>query len=126
MEAIIVCEKEPKALTELTKGRLRAEIPELRRTPNGWIRARHRFLLHLHTEHINDLNSEIENLYVEINRLMPPLDEDEKRNCLDAIPHVNLEFTQVIDSESLSVLSLVFSDSFLQEFDYAPLSNSLI
>lgn len=99
LEAIIAGEEDPEALAELAKGRLRAKIPELERALSGRIRASHRLLLRLHLEHIDDLNSKIENLNEEIERLMLPFDEDEKRNCLDAIPGVGLGVAQVILAE---------------------------
>ena len=99
LEAIIAGEEDPEALAELAKGRLRAKIPELERALSGRIRASHRLLLRLHLEHIDDLNSKVENLNEEIERLMLPFDEDEKRNCLDAIPGVGLGVAQVILAE---------------------------
>jgi transposase len=99
LEAIIAGEEDPEALAELAKGRLRAKIPELERALSGRTRASHRLLLRLHLEHIDDLNSKIENLNEEIERLMLPFDEDEKRNCLDAIPGVGLGVAQVILAE---------------------------
>ena len=99
LEAIIAGVEDPEALAELAKGRLRAKIPELERALSGRIRASHRLLLRLHLEHIDDLNSKIENLNEEIDRLMLPFDEDEKRDRLDAIPGVGLEVAQVILAE---------------------------
>jgi transposase len=99
LEAIIAGVEDPEVLAELAKGRLRAKIPELERALSGRIRASHRLLLRLHLEHIDDLNSKIENLNEEIDRLMLPFDEDEKRARLDAIPGVGLEVAQVILAE---------------------------
>jgi transposase len=99
LKAIIAGVEDPEALAELAKGRLRAKIPELERALSGRIRASHRLLLRLHLEHIDDLNSKIENLNEEIDRLMLPFDKDEKRARLDAIPGVGLEVAQVILAE---------------------------
>lgn len=99
LEAIIAGVEDPEALAELAKGRLRAKIPELERALSGRIRASHRLLLGLHLEHIDDLSSKIEYLNEEIERLMLPFDEAEKRNCLDAIPGVGLGVAQVILAE---------------------------
>jgi len=99
LEAIIAGEQDPEALAELAKGRLRAKIPELERALSGRIRASHRLLLRLHLEHIDDLNSKIENLNEEIDRLMRPFDEDEQQERLDAIPGVGHDVAQVILAE---------------------------
>jgi transposase len=99
LEAIIAGEQDPEALAELAKGRLRAKIPELERALSGRIRASHRLLLRLHLEHIDDLNSKIENLHEEIDRLMRPFDEDEQQERLDAIPGVGHDVAQVILAE---------------------------
>jgi len=99
LEAIIAGVEDPEALAELAKGRLRAKIPELERALSGRIRASHRLLLRLHLEHIDDLNTKIENLNEEIDRLMLPFDKDEKRARLDAIPGVGLEVAQVFLAE---------------------------
>lgn len=99
LEAIIAGEQDPEVLAELAKGRLRAKIPELERALSGRIRASHRLLLRLHLEHIDDLNSKIENLNGEIDRLMRPFDEDEQQERLDAIPGVGHDVAQVILAE---------------------------
>lgn len=99
LEAIIAGEQEPETLAELAKGRLRAKIPELERALSGRIRASHRLLLRLHLEHIDDLNSKIENLNEEIDRLMGSFDEDEQRERLDAIPGVGRDVAQVVLAE---------------------------
>jgi len=99
LAAIIAGVEDPEALAELAKGRLRAKIPELERALTGRIRTSHRLLLRLHLEHIDDLNSKIENLNEEVNRLMDPFDEDQKRDRLDAIPGVGVDVAQVILAE---------------------------
>lgn len=99
LAAIIAGVEDPEALAEMAKGRLRAKIPELERALTGRIRASHRLLLRLHLEHIDDLNSKIENLNEEVDRLMRPFDDDRKRERLDAIPGVGQEVSQVILAE---------------------------
>lgn len=99
LEALIAGVEDPEALAELARGRLRAKIPELERALSGRIRASHRLLLRLHLEHIDDLNSKIENLNEEIDRLMCPFDEEEQQERLDAIPGVGRDVAQVILAE---------------------------
>lgn len=99
LAAIIAGVEDPEALADLAKGRMRAKIPELERALTGRIRDSHRLLLRLHLEHIDDLNRKIENLNQEVDRLMDPFDEDEKRQRLDGIPGVGMEVAQIILAE---------------------------
>lgn len=99
LAAIIAGVEDPEALADLAKGRMRAKIPELERALTGRIRDSHRLLLRLHLEHIDDLNRKIENLNQEVDRLMDPFDEDEKRQRLDGIPGVGLDVAQIILAE---------------------------
>lgn len=99
LAAIIAGVEEPEALADLAKGRLRAKIPELERALSGRVRESHRLLLRLHLEHIDDLNSKIESLNEEIERLMGPFDDDEKRRRLDEIPGIGNGVAQVILAE---------------------------
>jgi transposase len=99
LTAIIAGMENPEALADLAKGRMRAKIPELERALTGRIRDSHRLLLRLHLEHIDDLNSKIENLNQEVDCRMDPFDEDEKRERLDAIPGVGMDVAQIILAE---------------------------
>lgn len=99
LEAIIAGVEDPEALAELAKGRLRAKIPQLERALVGRVRAGHRLLLRLHLEHIDDLNSKIENLNEEIDRQMIPFDPEEQLRRLDEIPGVGRDVAQIILAE---------------------------
>ncbi|MFZ5502531.1 MAG: IS110 family transposase [Pseudomonadota bacterium] len=99
LAAIMAGVENPEALAELAKGRLRAKIAELERALAGRVRDSHRLLLRLHLEHIDDLNSKIESLNGAIDRLMPPLDEDEPVRRLDEIPGVGRDVAQIILAE---------------------------
>lgn len=99
LEAIIGGVEDPEALAELAKGRLRAKIPQLELALEGRVRDSHRLLLRLHLEHIDDLNSKIENLNEEIDRLITPFDQEEQLRRLDGIPGVGRDVAQVILAE---------------------------
>lgn len=99
LEAIVAGVEDPEALAELAKGRLRAKIPQLERALEGRVRESHRLLLRLHLEHIDDLNSKIENLNEEIERLMVPFDQEEQLRRLDEIPGVGRDVAQIILAE---------------------------
>jgi transposase len=97
--ALIAGVEDPEALAELAKGRLRAKIPELERALRGRIRDSHRLLLQLHLEHIDDLNSKIESLNEEIDRLIVPFEDEDQLRRLDEIPGVGRDVAQVILAE---------------------------
>lgn len=99
LQAIIAGVEDPEALAELAKGRLRAKIPQLERALEGRVRSSHRLLLRLHLEHIDDLNSKIENLNEEIDRLIVPFDQEEQLQRLDGIPGVGRDVAQVLLAE---------------------------
>lgn len=99
LEALIGGVEDPEALADLAKGRLRAKIPQLELALEGRVRDSHRLLLRLHLEHIDDLNSKIENLNEEIERLIVPFDQEEQLRRLDGIPGVGRDVAQVILAE---------------------------
>jgi transposase len=99
LQAIVAGQDDPTALAELAKGRMRPKIAELERALSGRIQDSHRLLLTLHLEHIDELNAKLERLTQEIDRLMPPFDQDELVARLDSIPGVDKKTAQVIIAE---------------------------
>jgi len=99
LAAIIAGKDDPAALADLAKGRMRNKIEELGQALTGCIKASHRLLLRLHLEHIDDLNAKLEELEAEIDKLMPPFDQDNLIVRLDEIPGVGQDTAQVIVSE---------------------------
>lgn len=99
LEAIISGLDDPEALAQMARGRLRAKIGELEQALAGRVRANHRLLLRLHLEHIDDLNTKIEMLNEEIDRIMGPFDQEDEVARLDGIPGVGKEVAQVIIAE---------------------------
>lgn len=99
LEAIMRGLDDPEALAQMARGRLRAKIGELERALTGRVRTHHRLLLRLHLEHIDDLNTKIEMLNEEIERVIVPFDQEEQVARLDGIPGVGKEVAQVIIAE---------------------------
>lgn len=99
LEAIVRGLDDPEALAQMARGRLRAKIGELERALSGRVRANHRLLLRLHLEHIDDLNTKIEMLNEEIDRVVGPFDQEDELARLDGIPGVGKEVAQVIIAE---------------------------
>lgn len=99
LAAIIAGKDDPEALAQLAKARLRSKIAELEQALTGCIQDSHRLLLSLLLEHIDDLNAKLERLAQEIDRLMPPFDQDELVARLDSIPGVDKKTAQVIVAE---------------------------
>ena len=99
LEAIVRGVDDPEALAQLARGRMRRKIDELERALTGHVRANHRLLLRLHLEHIDDLNTKIEALSEEIDRLMLPFDQNGELRRLDDIPGVGKDVAQIIIAE---------------------------
>lgn len=97
--AIIAGQDDPQALAQLAKARLRNKIADLERALTGHVKANHRLLLSLHLEHIDDLNAKLERLEAEIDRAMPPFEQDDLLARLDTIPGVDRKTAQVIIAE---------------------------
>jgi transposase len=76
LEAIIAGQDDPAVLADLAKARLRTKIAELERALDGHVRASHR-LLRLHLEHIDDWDAKLACLDEEIERRLPPFDQDD-------------------------------------------------
>ena len=99
LAALIAGKDDPSALAELAKGRMRNKIEELEQALTGRIKASHRLLLRLHLEHIDDLNAKLAALEAEIDKLLPPFDQDDLVERLDEIPGINQVTAQVIIAE---------------------------
>lgn len=99
LAAIIAGKDDPAALAELAKGRMRSKIEELEQALTGRIKDSHRLLLRLHLEHIDDLNAKLGELEAEIDKWMPPFDQDDLSARLDEIPGVDQLTAQIIIAE---------------------------
>jgi transposase len=99
LQAIIAGKDDPAALAQLAKGRMRSKIDELERALTGRVKDSHRVLLRLHLEHIDELNAKLEQLEEEIEKLLPPFDQDDLIDRLDTIPGVDRRVAQIIIAE---------------------------
>jgi len=99
LQAIIAGKDDPAALAQLAKRRLRNKIDELERALTGRVKDSHRVLLRLHLEHIDELNAKLEQLEEEIEKLLPPFDQDDLIDRLDTIPGVDRRIAQIIIAE---------------------------
>jgi transposase len=100
LAAIIAGKDDPTALAQLAKARLRNKIAELERALTGRIHDSHRLLLRLHLDHIDELNAKITELECEIDKLLPPFDQDDLLARLQTIPGVGEQVAQVIVAEA--------------------------
>jgi transposase len=100
LQAIMQGKDDPAALAGLAKGRLRQKIGELEQALNGRVKDSHRLLLKLHLEHIDDLNAKVQQLEEEIDRLLPPFDQDDLLARLQTIPGVGHKVAQIIVAEA--------------------------
>ncbi len=99
LAAIIAGKDDPAALAQLAKARMRPKIAELERALTGQVKASHRVLLSLHLEHVDELNAKLERLAEEIEKLLPPFDQNDLLARLDTIPGVDQHVAQVIIAE---------------------------
>ncbi len=99
LEQMIAGQDDPAHLAQLARGRLREKIADLERALTGRIRESHRLLLKLHLEHIDDLNSKINQLSETIERLLLPFDPAQAMERLDGIPGVDVKVAQIILAE---------------------------
>jgi transposase len=99
LEQIIAGKDDPAALAQLAKGKLRPKIAELERALMGQITETQRLLLRLHLEHIDDVNTKVQELEIAIETALSPFDENELMARLDTIPGVSRLTAQVIVAE---------------------------
>ena len=76
LRALMKEEKDPEVLAELSKGRLRNKIPQLRRALEGQVTAHHRSLLTGHWNRMEFLERQIADLETQIAQRMKPTPEE--------------------------------------------------
>jgi transposase len=88
MEALIAGERDPKALAELARGRLRNKIKALEEALDGadTFTDHHAFVLRMMLDHIDSLTAQIERLTGQIEELIAPFDRQIAQ--LDGIPGI--------------------------------------
>ncbi|MCC9712204.1 IS110 family transposase [Streptomyces sp. MNU76] len=98
LEALIAGERDPQALAELAKRKLRNKIPELTEALTGRFRAHHAFLTRLHLDHYDQLTDAIGQLDARIEEAMAPFRP--ALDLLDTIPGINRAVAEVIIAET--------------------------
>ncbi|HEV2126982.1 MAG TPA: IS110 family transposase, partial [Chloroflexota bacterium] len=97
LEALLAGTDDVAAVAELAKGRLRKKLPELRRALSGRMGPHQRFLLTQQLAHIDDLDTAIADLDVEIEARLRPFATALAQ--LDAIPGVGRRTAEVLLAE---------------------------
>lgn len=97
IDALIAGERDPKALAELARGRLRSKIPELRQALQGRFGDHHALMLRLHLDHIDHLGQAIERIEGEVDDQARPFAAHIDR--LATIPGVGLKTAWTVIAE---------------------------
>ena len=106
--ALVAGERDPEALAELARGRLRAKRPELREALHGRFSDHHALLIRLALEHIEQLERSIEARDAEVDRVIAPFVR--ARDHLDTITGVGKRTAECIIAEIGTDMS-VFPDA---------------
>jgi transposase len=97
LEALLRGTTDPKLLAELSRGKTRKKIPELRRALQGRFGSHHRFLVARILAHLDYLDEAIEECGHQIKELLHPFAQVVER--LKTIPGVQQRTAEVIVSE---------------------------
>ena len=97
MAALIAGERNPQALAQLARSRMRGKIPQLEEAFVGYFTDHHRFLLAKMLTRIDALNADIDELETEIEAQLAPFAPAVAR--LDEIPGVGVTAAAVIIAE---------------------------
>ena len=97
LRALIAGERDPEVLAELAKGKLRNKIPMLREALRGSFRQRHATMLRITLDHLEHLESAIDQLDVEVDQVMVPFTI--ARDRLDSITGVGKRAAECIIAE---------------------------
>src|SRR5437870_7079545 len=97
LEALLKGTTDPKLLAELSRGKMRKKIPELRRALQGRFGSHHRFLVGRILAHLDYLDEAIEECGHQIKELLHPFAQVVER--LKTIPGVQQRTAEVIVSE---------------------------
>src|SRR5512132_1225458 len=97
LRALLAGERDPKVLAELTRGRLRNRLPELREALRGRFGAHHALLVRLALDHVEQLERSITELDVAVDRAIAPFAR--ARDRLDTITGVGKRAAECIIAE---------------------------
>lgn len=93
LNALVGGERDPQALADLARGRLRAKLPELRLALEGRLRPHQAFLIQQILAHIDFLEQSLESLQAEIDQRLAPFKQ--ATDLLDSLP-VILEVAKAV------------------------------
>jgi transposase len=97
LRALIAGERDPETLAELAKGQLRKKIPMLREALRGSFHQRHATMLRITLDHLEHLESAIEQLDAEVDQVMVPFET--ARDRLDSITGIGKRAAECIIAE---------------------------
>ena len=97
LAALLGGERDPAALAELARGKLRAKLPDLRRALLGRVKAHHLVLISRSLAHVDFLEQSIAQVQEEISRSLAPCAE--AVTLLDTIPSVSAVTAATIVAE---------------------------
>jgi transposase len=97
LEALIDGQRDPEALADLAKRRMRSKIPELAEALTGRFQEHHAFLARLHLDHIDRLTASIDTLTGRIEEVIAPFQPD--LELLATIPGIARHTAEVIVAE---------------------------
>jgi transposase len=97
LEALVGGTTDPEVLAELARGRLRSKLPALRDALQGCFSSHHALMVGKIVAHIDYLDDSIDDLSVEIERVIAPFSEQVE--LLDTIPGVNRRTAETLIAE---------------------------
>jgi transposase len=97
IEALIAGERDPTALAEMARGRLRKKIPDLAQALGGRFNDHHGLMCRLHLNHIDHLCSAIERVEAEVEKMILPFELPRRR--LSSVPGIGERVSAAIISE---------------------------
>jgi len=97
LDALVGGERDPEALADLAKGRLRKKLPELRLALDGRLRPHQTFLLQQILAHIDFLEQSLESLQAEIDQRLVPFEK--ATTVLESLPVILEVATAVVVAE---------------------------
>jgi transposase len=97
LHALVAGERDPDVLAELSKGRLRKKIPELREALRGRFRDHHALLVGMALEHAEYLEGQIAELDTRVDEVIAPFAE--ARDHLDTITGVGKRAAECVIAE---------------------------
>jgi transposase len=99
LAALIEGQTDPAFLAQFARRRMRSKLDALQQALTGRIRETHRVLLRLHLQHIDVLDTMLQDLQQHIEQLLPAFDQEAILARLDTIPGVGPTTAQVIVAE---------------------------